>query len=139
MKTFEEHIEDNIIIKISPDKERSENLYLESKRKLGYLDKKIEKLGFEDNCNDYVEDCYNILMYLIRSKMIFNGYNTTGKGAHEAEVSYSKKLGLNSMELEKLNNLRYFRNGILYYGKTFDKEYALDIIKFTKKIFKKMS
>ncbi|MFT4311214.1 MAG: hypothetical protein ACMXX7_01155 [Candidatus Woesearchaeota archaeon] len=140
MKTFEEYLEEELVIKVSPDKQRSENLLLESKRKLNYLDKKLEKLGLDkENCNDYIEDCYNVLMYLIRSKMILKGYNTTGKGAHEAEVSYSKILGLNNIELNKLNDLRYFRNGILYYGKKFDEEYTLKIIKFTKKVFKKIN
>ena len=36
-----------------------------------------------------------------------------------------------------MTQLRYFRNGILYYGKTFDSEYAEKVIDFTKKIMKK--
>jgi predicted outer membrane protein len=68
--------------------------------------------------------------------MLEEGYSSSGQGAHEAEVSYSRKLKFNESDIELLDKLRHFRNGILYYGKRFDKEYAEKIIEFTKKKFK---
>lgn len=70
--------------------------------------------------------------------MFTNGYNTNGQGAHEAEVAYTKIIGLNEKETQFIDQLRYFRNGILYYGKTLDKEYAEKVIEFMKKIINKL-
>jgi hypothetical protein len=139
MNEFEYFIELGIVRKITKDKQRSDNLTEESKRKFKLLNKAIEKMGVDDeNANDYIEDCYNILISLIRAKMLEKGYSSSGQGAHEAEVAFSKKLGFNENEIKLLDNLRYFRNRILYYGRKFDKEYAEKIIKFTKEKFKEL-
>ena len=78
-------------------------------------------------------------MFLIRSKMFETGYNSSGHGAHEAEVAYGKQLGFSDIDIVLLDQLRYFRNGILYYGKRFDKEYAEKIISFTENNYSKLS
>ena len=36
------------------------------------------------------------------------------------------------------NDLRYFRNGILYYGKSFDKEYGEKVLDFLNKTYPKL-
>ena len=139
IKLFEEYLEEDVVKKVSPDFQRAEHLENESKRKFHLLKENISKLGVGDeNANDYVEYCYNIIIFLIRSKMFKKGYASSGQGAHEAEVAFTRKLGLNDFELELLDQLRYFRNGILYYGKRFDKEYAEKIIDFTKKAYQKL-
>ncbi len=138
-KDFQRFIEEGIVKKITKDKQRAENLYEESKRKFGLLEKTTEIMGVDDdNANDYIEDCYNIIIFLIRGKMLEKGYSSSGQGAHEAEICFSKELGFNDNEIQLLDKLRYFRNGILYYGKRFDKEYAEKIINFTKKKFKEL-
>ncbi|MBT4434019.1 hypothetical protein HOD05_02260, partial [Candidatus Woesearchaeota archaeon] len=38
-------------------------------------------------------------------------------------------------EIDFADQLRYFRNGILYYGKTFDEEYAHKVIDFLEKVY----
>lgn len=135
IKNFEEFIKEGIVNRISIDSNRINNFLLESERKFFSLNKLIKCLGINDeNANDYVEYCYNILMLLIRANMLKKGYSSSGKGAHEAEVAFARNLNLNEAEISFLDQLRYFRNGILYYGKRFDKEYAEKVIKFTKKI-----
>lgn len=139
VKKFEEYEELGIVKTITPDINRAINLKLESERKLKLLEKTIKKMGIDDNnSNDYVEYCYNIIMFLIRAKMLEYGYSSSGQGAHEAEVSFARKLDLKESEIQLLNQLRYFRNGILYYGKQFDKEYAKQIIDFTKELYIKL-
>jgi hypothetical protein len=134
IKSFEEYIKEGIVKKITPDNNRSENLKAEAERKYNLLTTFIDKIGVnEDIANDYVEYCYNIIMYLIRAKMLKEGYSSSGQGAHEAEVAFSRKIGFSDMEVNLLDQLRYFRNGILYYGKRFDSEYAEKIILFLKK------
>lgn len=135
-KTVEEHLQEGTIKKITPDHNRAENLRREATRKYRKLHKTIETQGIEEeDSNDYLEDRYNIIMQLIRAHMLEQGYNSTGRGAHEAEIAYAKKLGLQEQELETLDQLRYLRNGILYYGKTNDKEYAQKIIDYTEKFY----
>jgi hypothetical protein len=139
MKLFEEYIKDGTIKKGSPDLQRAGSLELEAERKLSSLIEKIEKISVkEDNANDYLEYCYDIILFLIRSKLYKKGYASSGHGAHEAEVSFLKELGFNNNDINFVDQLRYFRNRILYYGKRFDKEYALKVIEFTKKIYPKI-
>jgi hypothetical protein len=134
VKLFEEFIKEQIVKKISPDNQRAENLSLESERKYYLLQKTIETMGIDDNnANDYIEYCYNIVLFLIRAKMLKQGYTSSGQGAHEAEVAFTRNLDFKESEVQFLEQLRYFRNGVLYYGKRFDKEYAEKVIEFTKK------
>lgn len=88
----------------------------------------------DDNANDYIESCYDSLIALIRARLYKEGYTSSGQGAHEAEVSYMEKIGFSETDIRTMDQLRYFRNGISYYGKKFDKEYADKIISFTKKL-----
>ena len=139
LKSFEEFIKDGTIKKVSPDMQRAENLILESQRKYSLLQKTVEKMGIDDdNANDYIEYCYNIVMLLIRAKMLERGYSSSGQGAHEAEVVFAKNLTFIESEIHFLDQLRFFRNGILYYGKRMDKEYAEKILKFTKTAYNKI-
>ena len=77
-------------------------------------------------------------MYLIRAKLYLKGYNASGQGAHEAEISYLKILGFAEKDIQFADQMRYFRNGILYYGTALDKEYAEKVIEFTKSISPKL-
>lgn len=133
MKSFDEYIKIGIVKKVSRDKGRAISLLNEAKRKLRSLQEKLEKIGVrDDNANDYVEYCYDTLMVLIRAKMYLEGYTTSGKGAYEAEVSFMKTLGFKEEDIRFMDKMRYFRNGILYYGSTLDKEYAKKVVTFTK-------
>lgn len=139
VKSFEEYLSKGIARKITPDKQRAENLLMESKRKYNFLQRTIETMGIEENnANDYIEDCYNILMFIIRAKMLIRGYTSSGQAAHEAEVAFTRNIGCNEAELQFLDQLRYFRNGILYYGKKCDKEYAHIVLEFLEKIYKRL-
>ena len=71
-------------------------------------------------------------MQLLRAKMLLDGYNASGFGAHESEASYMRILNFNEREVLFVDQIRYFRNGILYYGKNIDKEYAHKVVEFTK-------
>ncbi|PIN99988.1 hypothetical protein COT72_04095 [archaeon CG10_big_fil_rev_8_21_14_0_10_43_11] len=136
VKSFEEFLEEGVIKKGSNDVERARSMLSEAKRKFFILQNMVDRLGIDDtNANDYVEYCYNIIMFLIRAKMYEQGFSSVGHGAHEAEVAFSRKLKFSETEVRLLNKLRYFRNGILYYGKQFDKEYAEIVIQFTTKIY----
>ncbi len=139
LKPFESFIKDGIIKKVSINSERAKSLISESERKMRSINRQLEKIGvIEDNANDYVEHCFDSLMNMVRAKLYLKGYSASGQGAHEAEVSYLRELGFTEKDIQFADQLRYFRNGILYYGTSFDKEYADKVLKFTKKAHPKL-
>ena len=139
LRSFGEFIKEGVVKKVRKDRERAKNLMLESERKLHSLNENLEKIGVKDsNANDYVEYCYDILLHLVRARLYSRGYSGSGQGAHEAEVSYARNLGFTEREVRFLDQLRYFRNGILYYGTRLDKEYAEKVIEFTMKNYPRL-
>jgi len=140
MKEFGEFLKRGIVRKDYPDESRSDDLIREADRKLRSLKRVVEKIGIDnENANDIVEDSYDIILGIVRSKMLIRGLSASGKGAHEAEVAFLGELNFDEREIEFVNKLRYFRNGILYYGKRFDKEYAERVFGFLEKIYVKLN
>lgn len=136
-KEFEYYLKD--AIKKSKDKPRAEFLLNESDISLEGLNERIKIIGINDkNANSIIKDCYDIMIEIIRAKLLLEGYSFSGNYAHEAEISYLKKLGFPDNEVSFLNELRYFRNSIMYYGKILDKEYAKKVLDFLNKIHSKL-
>jgi hypothetical protein len=139
IKKFEEFIKENIVKKQSPDKSRAEFLIKEAEQNYNYLFELINKIGIQEkNANNFIKNCYDILTGLIRAKMLLNGYNASGFRAHEAEISYMRILGFSENDVQFADQIRFFRNGILYYGTILDKEYAEKVIKFLMNIFPRL-
>lgn len=135
---FEYYVNKRIIRKISPDKPRAEFLIKESELCLEGLKERIKVMGVNNkNANSIIKDCYDIIMEIIRAKLLLEGYSSSGNYAHEAEISYLKKLKFLDSEISFLNELRYFRNSITYYGKLLDIDYARKVLQFLDKIYKK--
>jgi hypothetical protein len=139
ISNFQEFVKKGIVKKQSPDKSRAYFLIEESNQSYDVLLEIIDKIGLkENNANILIRQGYDIIMELLRAKMLLDGYNSSGKGAHEAEVSYLKLLDFSENDIQFANQLRYFRNGIMYYGKIMDKEYAEKVIEFIKRIRDKL-
>lgn len=139
VKDFSEYIKGGIAVKRSPDISRAKALFKEAENSYRVIKAFNEKMSLDDkNANYFIKNAYDIIMELIRARMLFEGYSASGKGAHEAEVSYLRKIGFKETEVTFADKLRYFRNGILYYGKDFDKEYAEKVLDFMKKIHQKL-
>ncbi len=136
LRNFEEFIKLGIVKSQSPDIERAKSLISEAEDKLKFFEKLKEKLGFEELSSNYViEACYDVLIEIIRAKLLLKGYKTD---SHEAEISYLRNLGFSEPDVLFTNQLRYFRNSIKYYGKILDKEYAEKVNKFLYKLLKKL-
>lgn len=136
LKTFDEYLKEGTARKQSPDILRARSLINESEDSYKILLSFVERMGADDNnANHVIKNAYDIIMEMVRAKMLSDGFSTTGKGAHEAEVSYMAEIGFSSRDVDFSNDLRYFRNGILYYGKKFDKEYAKKVLEFLKRIY----
>ena len=136
---FDTYVKKKTLRKISVDKSRSAFLVESAQTSLEGLNEIIEKIGINDkNANSIVKDSYDIVMSLIRAKLLLEGYTASGQHSHEAEVSYLKKLDFPDSEVSFLNELRYSRNSVSYYGKILDKEYANKTFEFLNKIYPKL-
>lgn len=137
LNNFDEFLRTGVVQKVFPDNLRVNSILKESERKLIFLKKDmIPKIELTDyNANDFIEKMYDVLIELIRAKLLKDGFKAHGDGAHEAEVSYMRKISLNEADVSFMNELRYFRNGIKYYGKTMNKEYAEKVLKFLNKLY----
>lgn len=139
MANFEEFIKSRVVTRQSPDRPRAEFLVKESENSYSHLLEVISKISITDsNANDYIKYCYDIFMEMIRAKMLLDGYKASGKGAHEAEVAYMRNMGFKEADVQFADQVRYFRNGMLYYGTIQKKEYAEKVIEFTKRIYPRL-
>ena len=132
LKKFEEYLNKGIARKINPDPIRARDLVEESDRDRDFFMNEIrKKITLNDkNANNFIDQAYNILMKLLRAKILIVGYKCSGFAAHEAEVSYMDKLGFSEADIEFMDELRKSRNGISYYGKIFNVEYAQKVLNF---------
>lgn len=136
---FEDYLERGIVRKRQKDKPRAEFLIKTSKLSKLDLDNRVKNEGPTDiNANALIKEAYDLIMGFIRSKMLTEGYMSSGEGAHEAEVSFARKMMLSEVEVQFLNHLRFIRNGISYYGKIFTREDAQEVINFLNKIYLKL-
>lgn len=136
IKKFDKFIKQGIAKKQSQNKPRADFLVKEAKQNYLFVLELKDKFKIEDsNANIFIKSCYDVLMGLIRAKMLLEGYNASGLGAHEAEVSYLRVLGFNEKEVQFADQMRFFRNGMLYYGTILDKGYAEEVFKFLTKIY----
>lgn len=139
LKKFEEFLENGIVRKRKPDQARADWLFREEEDRKKFLDEAYEKVGMrDDNANYFIENAYDAILGLIRAQMLLQGFSAVGEGAHEAEVAFLRKLKFTESETRFMNDLRYFRNGILYYGKKFDAEYGKRVLEFLSKAYSKL-
>ena len=137
LKDFDLFVKEGIVKKQSVDKSRANALIKEARESYNFLMQIIKNMGVKDeNSNHIIKNAYDVIMEIIRAKMLLKGFNSSGYGAHEAEVAYLRKLNFSETEILFANQLRYFRNGITYYGKKFDKDYAKKSLKFLEKLNK---
>lgn len=139
LKTFEEFLKYGTVRRRRPDMSRARSLAEEAERRKKFLQEMLSKMGISDaNANYYIENSYDTLIELLRAKLLLEGFDSSGKGAHEAEVAYMRNMDFSEHEVRFMNDLRYFRNGIKYYGKPFDTEYGKKVLDFLNKTYPKL-
>ena len=138
-KRFEDYIKENIVKTITPDNSRAKFLIDETEKSYESLKMFIDHVKInEKTANTMVKLSYDLIMESIRAIMLKEGFKAVGNGAHEAEVSYLRKIGFNEKDIEFCDQLRYSRNSITYYGKILDKEYAEKVYEFLAKNYKSL-
>ena len=139
VKDFEDYLKQGIAKKQFPDIARAKALVEESAEAYDVLNAYIKNAEISDkNANHIIKNAYDVIMELIRAKMLSGGFSSSGQGAHEAEVAYMRRIGFSENDVEFADNIRYFRNGILYYGKKMNREYAEKVVSFLQKIRQKL-
>ncbi len=138
LRAFEEFLQEGIVKKQSVNKQRAISLVIEAKQKKVFLDLTLKKISADEmNTNFVIEASYDIILELLRAKMFLAGYNSFN--SHQAEISYMRILEFSEHDVLFVDELRYFRNGILYYGKKFDMEYAQKVLQFLNKIYMQLT
>lgn len=139
MKEFREYIKAGIIKKRSPQIARARSLVDEAYQRKKFLENLETNIPLTNsNANYFIENAYDILIELTRAKLIKDGYYSSGKGAHEAEIAYLSILGFPEKEVRIFDSLRERRNGIKYYGEECDADYARRVIAFCKKMYPRL-
>jgi hypothetical protein len=132
MKRFEEYVDLGVVKKQTPNIYRADSLVFEAKLKKKFLEQVVSRTPWKEIYPNFIIDsCYDIILELIRAKLFVEGYKTD---SHEAEVSFA----LNFLPVELvmfIDELRYFRNRIKYYGKIMDRDYSKKVLHFTRKIY----
>jgi len=129
MKPFSYFVSKGIVKKQSPNKPRAISLLEEAETKHAFIETALTSIAQEKMSPNFIVDySYDVLMELIRAALFNKGYNAGN--SHEAEVSYAPILGLSPSNAEFLDELRYYRNGIKYYGAMHTKDYAHKVLTF---------
>jgi len=135
VKDFDYYIKKEIVVRRPVNIDRSESLFRESEDSYFSLIECVDSVGIHSrNSNMIIKMAYDVIMELIRARMSSDGFVSSGYGAHEAEVSYLGELGFLRSDILFVDKLRYFRNGIMYYGKVFDRNYAISVLDFIKRV-----
>jgi hypothetical protein len=134
LKNFEDYLNEGIVKTQQRDYSRANYLIEETKKSYLSLNLFIKNIKIDNNTsNTVIKLCHDIIHELIRAIMLKNGYGAVGNGAHEAEVSFLRKIGFKEKDILFSDQLRYSRNSITYYGKILDKEYAEIVYEFLEK------
>lgn len=108
------------IFKISKDKDRAEDLLI-------MAGERLEMINFfpKDRSYKIIEEYYEIIKELLTALMYLDGYKTL---SHKKLIDYfvDNYKDLDDSQLRLTNNLRKFRNDIVYYGKKISKDFLVN-------------
>ncbi len=136
MWQFEEYVKSGIVKTQAPDFSRANALKRDAEQTLQFLKSIIEKIGItEQNATTIIKMSYDLLMDMIRAKMLQKGFHARGEGAHEATVAYLRVLQYREQDVQFADQMRKARHWIMYYGKHYDAGYAEKAVQFLEKVY----
>lgn len=109
---------DEEIFKITPDKDRANDLFIIANERLNDIIKVLPR----DKTYRILEEYYEIILELLTAVMYLDGYKTL---SHKSALDYCTKnySYLSDNQSKIIDTLRKFRHGIVYYGKKISAEY----------------
>ncbi|GIU68251.1 MAG: hypothetical protein KatS3mg001_101 [Candidatus Pacearchaeota archaeon] len=115
------------IFKISKDKERAKDLFKMAKDRL-----EIIKILPRDKPYKFIEEYYEIIKELLTAVMYSDGYKTL---SHVKLLDYFvENYEIDDSYAKLIDNLRKFRNDIVYYGKKITEDFLVNNENDIKKI-----
>ena len=124
--TWNNCIENNSAVKISPDRARAKSLMETSSERI----KSVSNIN-EKNCNFVFEDWYTSILELLQALVLREGY----KIMNHVCLGYYIRDILKREDLYVLfDDIRYKRNSLTYYGKRMDFDTAINTIKKCKRL-----
>ncbi len=132
MRGFDEYLKKGIVKIRKENVARVKSILEEAEKRLIFFNAMPIS---EESANYVIENMYDVLRELIEAKMLLDGYKSY---SHEATVSYLKKLGFSSSDVEFTDELRGIRNHTKYYGHLVNKEYAEKVSKFVNLVYPKL-
>ena len=139
LRYFKEYLAEGISRKVTTNIQRAKSLIEDSNKRHIFLTQIIKSVSItDDNANYFIEEVYDILISLIRAKMFIEGYEASGNYSHQAEVSYLRELTFSEAEINIMDEIRQFRNGIKYYGRRYTKNEADNCLNFLNSMLPKL-
>ncbi|MCD6558036.1 MAG: hypothetical protein J7K31_03345 [Candidatus Aenigmarchaeota archaeon] len=128
--SWNECIENNSAIRISPDNARANSLIETAEERI-----KLIKDITENNCNFVFEDYYTSLLELLQALIIKKGYKVLN---HLCLGYYLRDVIKKEDMFRIFDDVRYKRNSLTYYGKRMDFETCKKTIEKCKKFIKEI-
>jgi len=121
---------DEEVFSISKDVERAGDLFIMAKERL-----EIIKILPKDKPYKSIEEYYEIVKELLTAIMYCDGFKTL---SHKKLINYfeEKYDELDELEIKFIDDLRKFRNDIVYYGKKISRNFLINNEEHIKKIIK---
>ncbi len=132
MKNFEEYLKKGLVKTCKENITRVRSILEEADKRLRFFN--AIQIS-EESANYIIENMYDVIRELIEAKMLLDGYKSY---SHEATVSYLKKLGFSSSEVEFMDESRDIRNQTKYYGHLANAEYAKKVSEFANKAYPRL-
>jgi len=124
---WNECLESNSSIKITPDIQRAKSLLETSFERIKFINKDLN----ENTANFMFEDYYTSILEMLEAIVLLNGYKVFN---HVCLGFYLRDV-LNRKELYMIfDDLRFKRNSLVYYGKRMGFEFANKAINDSKKL-----
>ena len=102
-----------MILKISPDKQKSKSLKIMAKITL----ERLEETDMVKYPTNTLTDYYDVIHKLMEALSMVNGIKANGEGAHQELIDYiAKQYNFDEQTRQFLQQMRIYRNRISYEG-----------------------
>ena len=117
----------NSSIKVTPDKEKSKSLIETAEERIGFSARELTG----KNANFVFEGYYSSILEMIHALVILDGYKVNN---HVCLGYYLRDVLKNDELFRLFDDCRFKRNSLVYYGKRMDFETAKDAIEKAKRL-----
>ena len=129
--SWEECINYNSSIKVTPDKEKSKSLIETAEERIDFSARELT----EKNANYIFEGYYSSVLELLHALVLLEGYKVNN---HVCLGYYLRDVLKNDELFRLFDDCRFKRNSLVYYGKRMDFETAKESIKKSKKLINEL-